>query len=295
MKDLGPAKKILGMEITRDRSKGKLCLTQKSYLERVLRRFGMHNSKAISVPIPPTVKLSKQLCPTTTEEKEFMSKVPYANAVGSLMYAMVCTRPDILYAVGLVSRYMANPGRAHWFAVKGILRYLQGTLDIGLVFEKEQNLKVCGFVDSDYAGDRDKCRSTSGYCFTLSGGPISWRSMLQPIVALSTTEAEYIAVTEAVKEALWLRGLVKDLGIIQRSVVVNCDSQSAIHLAKNQVYHARTKHIDIRYHKVREVVEDGLVQLLKVDTKDNPADMLTKVVPKVKFEKCLSLINDSRC
>ena len=294
MKDLGEAKKILGMEIARDRQRGTLCLTQKQYLKKVLQRFGMsEKTKPVSTPLAPHFKLSASQCPKTEEEREYMSKVPYSNAVGSLMYAMVCTRPDISHAVGTVSRYMHNPGKEHWQAVKWILRYIQKTLDVGLIFEKDDMVgqHVVGYCDSDYASDLDKRRSTTGYVFTLAKAPVSWKSTLQSTVALSTTEAEYMAITEAVKEAIWLQGLLDDLGVGQKQVTVFCDSQSAIHLAKNQVYHARTKHIDVRYHFVREIIEEGgvLVQKIKID--DNPADMLTKVVTMIKFNHCLDLIN----
>ena len=168
-----------------------------------------------------------------------MERIPYASAVGSLMYAMVCTRPDISQAVSVVSRFMANPGKAHWQGVKWILRYLKGTADKGLCFGGD-TCKVSGFVDSDYAGDLDRRRSTTGYVFSIHGAPVSWRSMLQATVALSTTEAEYMAIAEGVKEALWLWGFLCDLGIEQDHVDLWCDSQSAIHLAKNQVHHART-------------------------------------------------------
>ncbi|KAL5865755.1 hypothetical protein ACOSQ3_003269 [Xanthoceras sorbifolium] len=294
MKDLGEAKKILGMEISRDREKGKLCLTQSQYLKKVLQRFGMNEqTKPVSTPLAPHFKLSAQLSPKNDEEREYMAKVPYANAVGSLMYAMVCTRPDISHAVGAVSRYMHDPGKGHWLAVKWILRYIQNTVDVGLVFEQDDIIGqgAIGYCDSDYAGDLDKRRSTTGYVFTLARAPVSWKSTLQSTVALSTTEAEYMAVTEAVKEAIWLQGLLEDLGIGQKHFKVYCDNQSAIHLAKNQVYHARTKHIDVRYHFVREIIEEGGVQIQKIHTAENPADMMTKVVTAIKFKHCLSLIN----
>jgi len=294
MKDLGEAKKILGMEISRDRDRGKLWLSQKQYLQKVLQRFGIHDdTKPVSTPLAPHLKLSSQLSPTTDEEREYMAKVPYANAVGSLMYAMVCTRPDISQAVSVVSRYMHDPGKGHWQAVKWILRYLQNTVDVGLTFEQEESHGQCivGYCDSDYAGDLDKRRSTTGYLFTLAKAPVSWKSTLQSTVALSTTEAEYMAITEAVKEAIWLYGLLKDLGVGQKQLEVFSDSQSAIHLAKNQVFHARTKHIDVRYHFVREILEEEEILLEKIHTIENPADMLTKVVTRTKFEHCLDLVN----
>ena len=256
MKYLGEDKKILDMEIARDRQRDTLCLTHKQYLKKVLQRFGMsEKTKPVSTPLAPHFKFSASQCPMTEEEREYMSKVPYSNAVGSLIYAMVCTRLDISHAVGTVSSYMHN----HWQAVTWILRYIQKTLDVGLIFEKDDMVgqHVVGYCDSDYAGDLDKRRSTTGYVFTLAKTPTSWKSTLQSTVALSTTEAEYMAITEAVKEAIWLQGLLDDLGVGQKQVTVFYDSQSAIHLAKNQVYHAQTKHIDVRYHFVREIIEEG--------------------------------------
>ena len=294
MKDLGEAKKILGMEIWRDRAHDRVSLSQKQYLKKVLQQFGMNEqTKPVSTPLASHFKLSAQLSPSTNTEREYMLQVPYSNAVGSLMYSMVCTRPDISQAVSIVSRYMHNPGKGHWQAVKWILRYIQKTVDVGLLFKQDNTLGkgVIGYVDSDYAGDLDKRRSTTGYVFTLAGGPISWKSTLQSTVALSTTEAEYMAVTEAVKEAIWLQGMVKTLGLDQEHINMYCDSQSAIHLAKNQVYHARTKHIDVRFHFVREIIEEGKICLQKIKTADNPADMMTKVVTTIKFEHCLNLIN----
>ena len=294
MKDLGEAKKILGMEINRDRESGKLWLTQKQYLKKVLQRFGIHvNTKAVSTPLAPHMKLSNLLSPTTDEERAYMAKVPYASAVGSLMYAMVCTRPDISQAVSVVSRYMHDPGEGHWEAVKWIMRYLKNTVDVGLEFEQDKSLGLCvvGYCDSDYAGDLDKRRSTTGFLYTLAKAPVSWKSTLQSTVALSTTEAEYMAISEAVKEAIWLHGLLEDLGVGHKQLEVFSDSQSAIHLAKNQVFHARTKHIDVRYHFVREILEEGEILLQKIHTTENPADMLTKVVTRTKFEHCLDLVS----
>uniref|UniRef100_A0A2N9IN85 Integrase catalytic domain-containing protein n=1 Tax=Fagus sylvatica TaxID=28930 RepID=A0A2N9IN85_FAGSY len=207
MKDLGATKKILGMEIHRDREAGKLFLSHKSYIEKVLERFDMQQSKPVSTPLAAHFKLSADLSPQS-EEKEHMSRVPYASAVDSMMYVMVCTHPDISQVVCVVSRYMTNPSKEHWQAVKWILRYLRGIADVGLVYDRAStdSSNVVGFLDSDYAGDLDKRRCLIGYVFTLSGCTISWKVTLQSTIALSTTEAEYMAATEAVKEAIWLKG-----------------------------------------------------------------------------------------
>ncbi|KAH9660217.1 hypothetical protein KPL70_024138 [Citrus sinensis] len=234
--------------------------------------------------------MSSSSCPKSQEERDYMARVPYASAVGSLMYVMVCTRQNISQAVSMVSRYMHDPSKSHWLAVKWILRYLYGTVDVELLFKKDCGQQCVGYCDSDFAGDLDKRRSTTGYVFTLGGGPVSWKSILQSTIALSTTEAEYMAATKVVKEVIWLKGLLGDLRVIQENITVFCDNQSVIFLAKNQTYHARTKHIDVKYHYVREIIKSGVVLLRKIDTKDNPSDMLTKVVYGVKFQHCLKLI-----
>uniref|UniRef100_A0A3Q7IYG7 Uncharacterized protein n=1 Tax=Solanum lycopersicum TaxID=4081 RepID=A0A3Q7IYG7_SOLLC len=205
---------ILGMEIARDRKAGKLWLSQEKYIERVLERFNMKNAKPVNTPLAAHFKLSKRCCPTTEKEKESMSHIPYSCAVGSLMYAMVCTRPDIAHAVGLVSRYLANPSKVHWEAVKWILRYLRGTSNLSLCFGGGEPI-LEGFTDADMAGDLDNRKSTSGYLFKFAGGAISWQSKLQKCVALSTTEAEYIEAVEASKEMLWLKRFLQELGLKQ--------------------------------------------------------------------------------
>ena len=170
---------------------------------------------------------------------------------------------------------------------------MRGTSSHGLKYKRDfsDEQKLLGYVDSDYAGDLDKRRSLTGYVFTLFGCTISWKATLQPVVALSTTEAEFIAATEAVKEALWLQGIIGELGVKQEKVIVYCDNQSTIHLTKNQMYHERTKHIDIKLHYIRDVVSQGKVSVEKIHTDDNPVDMITKPVSGIKFDKCLNLIN----
>ncbi|KAE8707195.1 putative ribonuclease H protein [Hibiscus syriacus] len=226
------------------------------------------------------------------KEAEGMEKVSYSNDIGCLMYAMVCTRPDLAHDVSQVCKYMSKPDKQHWEAVKWIFRYLKGTVGHGIVFGSQRdNPLVVGYVDSDYASDLDNRRSTTGYVFTLGGGPICWKSTVQSVVALSTTEVEYMAAAEAAKEALWLTSLVKELGVQQGGVHLLCDNQSTIHLAKNQVYRARTKHIDVRFHKIRELVASGEILFQKVHTDENAVDMFTKPVTTDKFMHCLDLLS----
>ncbi|RVW98296.1 Retrovirus-related Pol polyprotein from transposon TNT 1-94 [Vitis vinifera] len=178
MKDLGATKKILGMEIHRDRTSGKLWLSQYSYVKRVLERFNMDNAKPISTPLANHFRLSTNQCPKTDDEVKNMSKVPYASAMGCLMYAMVCTIPNLAHAVSVVSKFLSNLGIMHWDVVKWIFRYLRGTIDYGIMFCKQQSdPSVRGYVDVDYVGDLDDRRSTTGYLFTLGGRPICWKSM----------------------------------------------------------------------------------------------------------------------
>jgi hypothetical protein len=290
MKYFGDAKKILGMEIVRDRNKGHLYQHQTRYIEKVLKRFSMDSAKKVSTPLAFHFRLSKDLCPRTKQEEEDMRGIPDINIVGSITYAMVCSRPDIAQAVSMVSRYMENPGKQHWDAVKWLLRYLKGTSDVCLKFGIDNN-GLIGYCDSDFASVLDSRKSTSGMVFTLGGTAFSWMSLLQEVTALLTTEAEYIAAEESFKEAKWLKGLIGELCPRLNSICVHCDSQSAIHLAKNQnTFHRRTKHIDVKYNFIRDEIEKGRVLLDKIATEDNPVDMMTRPLPYPKFSLCVDLV-----
>ncbi|KAL0320001.1 UNVERIFIED_CONTAM: Retrovirus-related Pol polyprotein from transposon TNT 1-94 [Sesamum radiatum] len=196
------------------------------------------------------------------------------------MYLMVSTRPDIAYAVSCLSRYMSNAGTPHWEALKWLLRYLIKSENTGIRFSKcLEGVKLIGYVDSNYANDRDSRRSTTSYVFTLCGACISWKSQLQNIVALSTTEAEYIATIEAFKEAIWLKGILTEIGFLKNNVTIFSDSQSSIQLCKNPVFHDRTKYIEVRHHFIRDIVNKGVTNLEKISSEENPADMAPKVFP----------------
>ncbi|GKA40987.1 retrovirus-related pol polyprotein from transposon TNT 1-94 [Tanacetum coccineum] len=257
MKELGPARKILGMEIVRDRGSRTLKVSQSGYVQKILNNYRMDNGKSVSVPLGAHFKVSLKDCPSNDWDVERMSKVPYANVVGSLMYLMVCTRPDIAYAVSIVSRYLANPSKNHWEAVKWILKYLKGTADVGLVYGRDQgkHVNVDGFVDADYAKDPDKGRSITEYVFMVHGCVVSWKATLQHVVALSTTEEEYMALTKAVKESIWLKGLLIELRV-----------------------------------NLREIRESKEIEVAKIGAKDNAADAFTKVVPGPKFKYCMEIL-----
>ena len=287
MKDLGEASYILGIKVIRDRKKRMLCLSQATYIDTVIARFNMQNSKKGLLPFRHGVPLSKDMCPKTQKEIEEMAKVPYASAVGSLMYAMLCTRPDICYAVGMVARYQSNPGQGHWTAVKHILKYLKRTRDYMLVYQSDSLIPL-GYTDSDFQADRDERKSTSGYVFTLGGGAISWRSVKQKCIADSTMEAEYVAASEAAKEAVWLRSFLLDLGVsrsMPSSITIYCDNAGAVANSKEPRAHKASKHIERKYHVIREIVKRGDITVTKIASLDNLADPLTKTLPTKIFEK----------
>ncbi|KAL5577233.1 hypothetical protein UlMin_018932 [Ulmus minor] len=220
-----------------------------------------------------------------------MEKVPYSSAVGSVMFTMVSTRPDISHVISVLSRFMSNPGKEHWVGMKWLLRYLKGSLDVGLIYEKKgSSIWLEGYSDSNYKANRDKRISITSYFFNLNRYCISWKAQLQLVVALSTTEAEYIAATKAIKEALWWKGLLEELKVLKEQVVVYSDSQSALHLCKNPVFHERTKHVDFWYHFIREKVMEGSIHVDKVATEESPADLGTKVLTLSKFKHCLELL-----
>src|SRR4051812_36057415 len=215
MKDLGEAAYILGIKIYRDRSRRLIGLNQSTYIDKVLKQFSMEEAKKGFLPMSHGIKLSKTQCPSTTDERERMSRVPYASTIGSIMYAMVCTRPYVSYALSVTSRYQADPGEGHWTAVKNILKYLKRTKDVFLVYGGEDELSVKSYTDASYLNDSDDSKSESGYVFVLNGGAVSWKSSKQDTVTSSSTEAEYIAASEAVKEAVWIRNFLIALGVVQ--------------------------------------------------------------------------------
>src|SRR5215813_12907703 len=204
MKDLGEASYVLRIQILQDRKKRLLAMSQASYIDKILVRFGMQNSKKGNFPFRHEIHLSKEQSPKTPQAVEEMRHIPYASAVGSLMYAMLCTRPDICFAVGVVSRFQSNPGLDHWVAVKYILKYLWRTRNYMLVYSSK-DMVLRGYTDSDFQIDVDSRKSTSGSVFTLGGGAIVWRSIKQYCITDSTMEAEYAVACEAAKEVVWLR------------------------------------------------------------------------------------------
>ena len=210
------------------------------------------------------------------------------------MYYYIATGPQVGYIVRLLAQFMANPGRAHWEALKRVMRYMKGVKDSWLVLGgRDEGLE--GFTDADFASQADR-HSISGYVFRFHGGAVSWSSKKQPIIALSTTEAEYIAATHAAKEMVWLRRLIGEITApLSLPTPLFCDNNGAITLAKNDaILHPRTKHIDIRYHYIREVVGNRQITVIRVGTNENAADILTKALARVKFEALSAMLGIRR-
>ena len=218
---------------------------------------------------------------------EYMSRIPYASAIGSIMYAMLCTRLDVAHALSMTSRFQQDPGENHWTAVKNILKYLRRTRDYFLVYGGESELVVTGYTDAAFQTNADDCKSQSGYVFCLNGGAISWKSSKQDTVADSTTESEYIAASDAAKEVVWLRRFLSGLGVILSSldpVSLFCDNNGAIAQAKEPRSHQKSKHVLRRFHLIREIVNRGDVKVCKIAGEDNVADPLTKQLAKAKHD-----------
>lgn len=275
--DMGEAKFFLGMSIERDREHRTIKLGQERLVNDLMDKFSLTDCKPKYTPMASLVT-GTEGDPLDTE------RFPYMSLVGSLLYLSCCTRPDISQPVGVLARYMSKPTTTLWTAAKGVLRYVASTKDFGLVFGTGSGL--IGYCDADFASDTESRRSTTGYVFLLNGGAVSWNSKRQPTVAVSTTEAEYMAASAAVKEALWLRKLMADVYDLTPTIKIFGDNQSAIKLLKNPVSSQRSKHIDVIYHFARERVARGEVEFDYISSAQMLADMLTKIVPKVKLEYC---------
>ena len=279
-RDLGPATQFLNIHITRQ--VGTVKITQQLATKELVERFGLGNAHPRKIPISLGTQLRAE------GELLDVTRYPYAELVGSLLYLTVCTRPDLSQAVGALARYMSKPTVDHWNIAKGVLRYAAGTMDHGIVYRQDSTEQLVAYCDSDFSGDLNTRRSTTGYVFILNSGAVSWNSKLQPTVAVSTVEAEYMSASAAVKEALWLKMLLADLGIAVGSVRIRCDNQGCIRLSENQISSMRSKHIDVQHHFVRERVQRKEVKLEYCDTNSMIADCLTKPVPFNKLDICKS-------
>ena len=286
-----PATYFLGLEIERE-GDGSLQIAQTHYTEKLLERFNMSNCNAVSTPI---VKDNE------TEESPRNENFPYRQVVGALMFLMCGTRPDIAYAVSVVSRNLENPTERDVVRVKRILRYLRGTSNYRLVYKNdhEKGVLIC-YSDADHGGDLSTGRSTSGVLCLYSGAPISWMSQRQASVAISTTEAEIVAASEAAREIIWIKRLLTELGQLKETPALQVDNEAAIRLAQNPEFHRRTKHIRTRHFFVRELVTSGQIKIYKVESQRQLADVLTKPLSSVRFRDLCNnlgmlLLNKGEC
>ncbi|KAK4381916.1 Retrovirus-related Pol polyprotein from transposon RE1 [Sesamum angolense] len=276
MKNLGEIGCFLGLEVKK--TGHGFFISQRSYAKNLLDRFGMGESNGIATPMEPYLKLNKEEGQPLRDERKFRQ------LVGSLIY-LTTTRPEIAFSVSVISQFMQSPRSSHLDAAKRILRYIKGSLDYGLLYKNSNDFKLKGFTDADWVGDASDRRSTSGYCFNIGSAVVSWCSKKQSTVALSSTEAEYMAATIATQECIWLKRLIGDIyGKVNYTVPIECDNESAIRLASNPVFHGRTKHVEIHHHFVREKVLNQEVELKGIHTNDQVADIFTKALAKPKFE-----------
>ena len=249
MTDMGLLRYFLGIAV--DQNEKGIFISQARYVNQVLSRFNMEECKAAITPTVMGLKLSRD-----DSSKDFDPSL-YKSIIGSLTY-LTTTRPDIMYAVSLISKFMERPKEAHWQAAKRILRYVKGTKMFEILYNVSEHSYLVGYTDIDWAGSVDDRKSTSGYVFHMGSGVISWASKKQSIVALSTAEPEYVAATAAACQAVWMRRMLRSLAQEQaKATVIFCDNSSAIALSKNSVFHKRTKHIDTRFHYIRELVSNG--------------------------------------
>ena len=288
--DLGELTWVLGMRVTRDPLLNTISLDQEKFTRKIAERFDVaHDTRIVSTPADPNTPLTKEMNAVTPEDVREMKGKPYRELVGCLLYLVVCTRPDMAQAVGALCRFQQNPGPQHWTAAVRALRYALDTAHLGLTFGGKQPdasaFELIGFCDADWAGCVDTRRSTSGYIFLLFGCIISYKSALQHCVSLSTCEAEYVAASEAAREAVWLANLIAEISheVLPTPIRLNEDNQGAIALAKNPVGHGRNKHIDLRHHFLRELVETGKIVMTYIPTNDQLADIFTKALGKQRF------------
>lgn len=290
--DLGQTRSILGIRIDYDRSKGTLSLSQPKYIQDILETYGMADCNPIHTPDQKEVDhrgpLSALHCPASSEEVQFMKDKPYRALIGSLLYLTTCTRPDLTHSVATLSRFSSNPGPRHWFGALRILRYLKKTQSLPLIFRKSPNssesLQITGSSDANWGNDLKGRKSIHGYIISLHGCPISWTSKKQTFVALSSTESEYVGLSEAVREIKWLSTFIKEFDIPVGTPILYGDNSASIFIANSTSMDNRVKGIDIKYHFIKDEIAHKNVILKRVPTQQNVADIFTKPLDVKRFK-----------
>jgi hypothetical protein len=292
LNDLGIVTKFLGIRFKQ--SSDRLEMDLEEYIDKMLYKFNMSNCTISEIPALTSIHLSKQHCASTEEEINEMLKVPYRQLIGSLLFACTTLVPEIAAAVSKLSEFMNNPGPTHWREAKRVLQYLKGVKHEKFTYYKDNTnttnkYTLYGYTDADWAANRDNRRSRTGYVFKLGTSLISWASMMQPTVALSSAESELMSATHAAKQCIYIRDLLKFLNVEQKyNTIIFEDNNACIRLSKNSEFHKRTKHIDIRWFYIREKYVSGEINLVHVNTKDNIADLFTKPLGTPTFKYLIS-------
>ena len=282
-RDLGDISEFLRIRIIREGNK--IHVDQCQYLQKVIERCGMTNAKAAATPLP-----AGYMPQPSTEMVDPVLRLRYQTVIGSLLYIMLGTRPDISFAVTKLAQYAANPNQEHMNKALYICRYLIGTSKYCLTYDGDSGKGLFACTDSDWASDNTSRRSQTGYFLKLADGIISWTSRAQKTVALSSTEAEYMALSDCSRQVVWVKNLLKEIDHEVNAIPIYGDNQGSIFIASNPVTEKRSKHIDIRYHYIREVIEKGHIELFFIDGNENPADLLTKNLGVVKLQKFRGLL-----
>jgi hypothetical protein len=297
MEDMGEATFILGIDIKRERAKRSISIGQSAYINTLLKRHGMADCNPTLTPMDTAAAADLMAAADDYQASVTLSR-DYQSIIGGLMFAAICTRPDIAFAVTRLARYCANPTEAHYAAAKRILRYLKGTVNYRITYTgtTERDPQLVGYCDADWAQDKDnKRKSTSGYVFVMCGGAVSWQSKKQSSIALSTTEAELMAITSSTKELLWFRHHLGGIGLKQtQPTTLLIDSQCAMNIANNSKVSERSKHIEIQHFFIREHVEAGTVKLHHIPSEKQVADTLTKPLHRIAFKRCADALGLSQ-
>ncbi|GAA0141045.1 transmembrane signal receptor [Lithospermum erythrorhizon] len=275
MSMVGELKYFLGFQI--NQMEDSIFISQANYAKNMMKKFGLESSKTKRTPFATHLKVTKD------EDGKAVDVSLYRSMIGSLLY-LTASRPDIAHSVGVCARYQENPKESHLNLVKRILKYVQGTCNHGLLYTFDTNTSLVGYCDVDWAGNMEDRKSTSGGCFFVGNNLVSWFSKKQNSVSLSTAEAEYMAAGSSCTQLIWMKQMLEEYGVKPGVMTLYCDNMSAISISKNPVQHSRTKHIDIRHHFIRNLVQDGVVKLEHVSSDKQLADILTKGLDVNQFE-----------
>lgn len=278
VKELGDVQYYLGIQVEREED-GSFLLSQRQKIHELVEHMQMQDAHPVATPMATDFLKNQQ------DSKQLPDNNDYRSAIGKLLYLVTTCRPDLANAVGILSRKVNSPTEHDWAGVKRVVRYLKGTMNCKLRLPAVKDPKLVGYTDADWAGDNADYKSTSGHVFMFGDGPVAWGSYKQSCVALSSTESEYVAATEACREIAWLDQLIKDFGLVRKGPVSLLeDNQSCLKLTQSEKFLARTKHIGVKYHYIRQMIQDGLVELSYCSTQEMTADILTKPLPRESFQ-----------